>query len=490
VIRAAEQVAVVAGRYLPGELAARRADVVVSNGVSTTGYQALAEGPTPQITSTAPVNTILSQAIVNGGGSYDGFGIYEREGWKPGDTGDRAITFSQSGGGGTYAVSWLGNDGTFSSPSTLTIPANGSANLAVHIAPAGSGIHSAIVRLDDPASAGIEYAALNTVVVADQFPSTYQITKSAAVARADKQSFFINVAPGTSALRLDESITAGRTKLDITDPFGVPYVLPFPCGCANDFTTGPATRTTSIQDPVAGVWEVDIETSRTAPLDPSTASFTASELAVGISPAEWTVDPATVGTTYSQPFTFTNLRAPFTGGAVGTAFGSGFKATSTATDDHDGSTPDDQQTFSIVVPAGATNLHVQIGNPADPLTDLDLFLIDPSGNLVKQSAGSTANEHVDLANPAAGTYTAIVDDFSVPSGSTTYSYSDLIALPGLGSVTISDPAAAHATGSSWSSTASAVANAAPSAGRFLQFVVQVTAGGAVVGQAEVGLHVH
>jgi hypothetical protein len=65
------------------------------------------------------------------------------------------------------------------------------------------------------------------------------------------------------------------------------------------------------------------------------------------------------------------------------------------------------------------------------LTDLDLLLIDPSGNPVKQSAGPTPNEHVDLANPAAGTYTAVVDDFSVPSGSTTHSYGDLIARPGL-----------------------------------------------------------
>jgi UDP:flavonoid glycosyltransferase YjiC (YdhE family) len=58
---------VFAADYLPGELAARHADVVVSNGGSTTGYQALAEGrPVLGI----PFNLdqyLASQAIVNRG---------------------------------------------------------------------------------------------------------------------------------------------------------------------------------------------------------------------------------------------------------------------------------------------------------------------------------------------------------------------------------------------------------------------------------------
>ena len=56
-----------AADYLPGHLAARRADVVISNGGSTTGYQALAEGrPVLGI----PFNLdqyLASQAIVRSG---------------------------------------------------------------------------------------------------------------------------------------------------------------------------------------------------------------------------------------------------------------------------------------------------------------------------------------------------------------------------------------------------------------------------------------
>ena len=130
---------------------------------------------------------------------------------------------------------------------------------------------------------------------------------------------------------------------------------------------------------------------------------------------------------------------------------------------------------------------MEIGKPADPQADLDLFVFDPSGALVGVSAGPTPNEVVDIANPVAGTYTAVVDDFAVPSGSTTYRYLDLIALAGLGSVTVTDTAADHATGTSWSAPASVKGLVAPSAGRILEGYVQVKAGSSVIGQADVDL---
>jgi hypothetical protein len=439
---------------------------------------------TPAISSTAEINTVLANGIAG----YHGYGLYLREGWKPGDVGDRTIAFS--GPDGTYNVTWAMSDGTFTSPSTVTI-AGGTGSLPVHIGPVAAGIHSAILQLDDPSSAGIEYAVLNTVIASEQFattgPDAFKIAESASPARADKKSFFIHVAAGTGALKLDETVTSGRTKLDIVDPFGDPYVLTAPCGCANDFATAPTTRTTTIANPMPGVWEVDIEASRAATVDPSTASFTATSLGVAISPDVWVVDPATIGTTYSQTFTFTNSMAAFNGLAVGTALASAHRETPTANDDHNPATADSEQDFTIDVPAGAPSLHVEIGHPLDPQADLDLFVFDPDGNLVGVSAGPTPNEHVDIANPVAGQYKATVDDFSVPSGSTTYRYLDLLPLPGLGSVTVTDTAADHATGTSWTAPATVTPTAGPGAGRILEGYVQVLAGSAVIGQANVDL---
>jgi Subtilase family/Bacterial pre-peptidase C-terminal domain len=435
---------------------------------------------TPSITSTAPVNTKISQLLA----PYDGYGIYEREGWKPGDSGDRTITFG--GTAGTYNVSWLGNDGTFSSAGTISVPGS----LTVHIGPVTAGIHSAILRLDsgNPAADGYDYAVLNTVVAADQFTSpSFSTTATRSPDRADYKSYFVNVAEGTSALQLSEAVTAGRTRLDITDPFGVPYHLTLPCGCALDFATAPATKTLSIPNPMSGVWEIDVEASRSAPAAVSSATVTASELGVSIAPPSWTVTGTQTGQTYTNHFTFTNLLGSFTGSATGTPLGSAFKANPTAHAPVSGQ-PDETQTFPIAVPSGATSLHVQIGNPVEPNTDLDLYLFDPDGNLVKQSAGSTANEQVTIANPVAGTYTAVVDDFAVGgSGTTTYDYLDVIAQPGLGSITTNDTDATHGPGTSWSADASVTPQGSAGTGRFLLGYVQVTSGGAVIGRAEVDL---
>ena len=472
-------------RYLNGYQAYEQ-----GNGLTQVGpaWDVLKTKPaTPGITSSAPVNTKISQLLAPYEPTY---GIYEREGWAPGQSGNRTITFSRTDavGSGTYTVTALGNDGTFSGPSTVTIPANGSASYPVHIGPVSAGIHSEILRLDDASSPGIEYQVLNTVVAAEQFSGpSYAITKNATPDRADKKSFFVNVAEGTPVLQLSETVNAGRAKLDIIDPFGVPYLKALPCGCVEDYTTGPGSKSLSIPNPMAGVWEIDVEASRAATVPVSDASFTASELGVSISPSSWTIDPATIGTQYTQHFTFTNLFGAFNGAATGTSLGSAFKARPTATAPAPGG-DDPTQQFPIAVPSGATSLHVEIGNPAETNTDLDLFLFDPSGNLVGQSAGSSAHEQVTIANPVAGTYTAVVDDFAVGgSGTTQYDYSDVYALPNLGAITTNDTAANHPGGSSWSADAKVTPLGQPGAGRILQGFVQVTSGGAVVGSAEVDL---
>jgi hypothetical protein len=436
----------------------------------------------------AKINTVITRGIPG----YTGWGLYEREGLKPGESGDRELTF-QSSLAGTYDLKWVG-DPTFSSTEktvTITPGANGigTASVHVHFGPLTAGIHSAILQFDLPGSAGVEYASLQTVVAAQQFPAdTFKIASGDShPARADKESFFINVAPGTGALKLDETITSGRTRLDIVDPFGDPYVLPIPCSCANDFTTAPATRTTVIQSPMAGVWEVDVEASRTSTADPATASFTATALGVAISPAVWAANDVVAGSTLTQAFQFTNSMAPFNGLATGTDLGSAQKKTLTATDDHDPGTADVQQEVKITVPAGAPSLHVEIGNPTDPNSDLDLLVFDPSGNLVGVSAGPTPNESVTIDSPAAGTYTAVIDDFSVPSGSTEYRYLDTIPLPGLGAVTVADTAKDHPTGDKWSATATAKPLGSPGAGRIWEGFVQVKAGDSVIGHADVDL---
>jgi len=435
---------------------------------------------TTDITSTAPVNTVISQFLAT---PNQGVGIYEREGWGPANIGgSRTITFTRASGGGSpvsYNVSWVG-DPAFSSASTLSLAKNQPASLTVNIAHLDVGVHSAILRLDDPATAGIDYEVLNTIVVASQFDASndFSVSQTGTADRADKSSFFYFVPANTPAFKVDLTGINGRIRFMRFSPYGVEID-----STSTGYQTG-GTQSRTVSNPLAGVWEVVVDASRTAPVPTSTYTITASILGVDISPSPWVVDPTTIGTTYSQLFTFTNRFGAFTGGAVGTALGSAFADRPTI------AAGGPQQTYTVDVPAGATAISAKIGNASDSAADLDLFLFDcHTGTCVQaaKSTSGTAEEFVSVANPAAGQWKVLVDPFAVPSGSTAYDYLDAVQAPGFGSVTITDPAAAHAHGTSWSATASAKALAAPASGRFLQGFVQVKSGSTLLGSAEVDL---
>jgi len=433
---------------------------------------------TVNIASSAPVNTVLAGQLATPG---KGAGIYEREGWVAGQSGQRTITFTRtSGGGGTtaYNLSWVGNDGTFGSAGSIALPLNAPVDLAVNVNAATAGVHSAILKLDDPSTAGVDYQVLNTIVAAEQFnlANNFSVARSGQAGRPDKATYFFNVPANTPAFKVDLTGITGRVRVWRFTPFGTPVDSPA-------FQTG-GTQSKTVTKPTAGVWEVSIETSRTSAADPATFTIAATILGVDIDPPSWTIDPAKVGTTYSQGFTFTNRFGGFTGGAVGTALGSAFAARPTI------AAGGPQQAYTINVPAGSTSISARIGNASDTRADLDLFLFDcHTGSCIQkaQGVGSTAEESVSAANPAAGLWKVLVDPFAVPAGSTAYDYLDVFANPAFGSVSINDPPALHANGATWSATASVTANAAPADGRFLQGFVQVTSGDTVLGSAEVDL---
>jgi len=263
-------------------------------------------------------------------------------------------------------------------------------------------------------------------------------------------------------------------------PWGTQYDNPNAVG----FQTAPFTNTRTASNPLTGVWEVTVEASRSAAVTPSTFDLIGVLMGVSVDPALWTVDPAIVGTAYSQLYTFTNLFGAVTAGAVGGTLRSAFSATPTIAS---GDAP--QVTF-VNVPAGTTNIAASIGGASDPAADLDLFLFDcHTGTCVQKasSAGSSAVESVSFNSPAAGLWAVLVDPYAIPSGSTTYDYVDSFANAVFGAVSVTDPPALHAAGSSWSATASVTPLQVPDAGRFLLGSVQVKSGSTLLGQGQVRL---
>jgi Bacterial pre-peptidase C-terminal domain len=456
---------------------------------------------TVEITSSVPVNTILSPFLATPG---VGVGIFDREGVTAGDSYTRTYTFTRlsgKSGNRTYKLSWLDNDGTFSSAGSIVLRRGTPATLPVTVNPTTSGIHSAILRLDDTSEPGFEYQTMNTVVAADQFAAAnnFTVTKSGTLGPGQVETHFFHVPPGTPAFKVDmtgggNAVGAGAIRFLRWHPWGLAIDSNAVSNCYNGAPGGcgtgsPTSRTTT--NPQAGVWEVTVDARRNSDAVSTPYTLTASILGATVAPNPDTIASATTGVAIAREYTITNVLGAFTGRATGGSptglatgpLGSALLQTPTIAHHT-------VQSFDVTVPAGTTSLRATIGSPSDPAADLDLFVDNcTSGTCVQvaSNADGDSEESVTIGSPAAGQWRVRVDGFSVPAGNTTYRYVDVLASPSYGSLTVTDANALRAAGSSWTVPGSVTANAAPgAAGRVLLGNVQVrTNENVLVGQGDV-----
>ena len=446
------------------------------------------------ILSSVPVNTVISGFLAT---PHVGQGIHDREGVTIGTAYTRTYTFTRTSGGGgnkTYNLSWVGNDGTFAAlPASIVLPLNSPRTLDVTYTATAPGAHSAIMKLDDPATLGIDYQTMNVVIAAETMVApNYSVVHSGTIERNQVRSFFFLIPPQTPAFKVDfagpdATPGTGQARFIRFHPYGVPiennnsltcYSPPVPGGgCPGG---GPSSRTVS--NPTPGVWELVVEARRTSDAQFVPFTLTASILGASVSPNPDIIASATIGVPIARSYTLTNLFGAFTGRGVGTTLGSAFRATPTIADLA-------QQQYPVTVTAGSTSLRATIGGPSDPAADLDLFVFNCTAGpcvLAGQSADGDSEESVTIANPAAGTWVVLIDGYAVPAGTTTYNYVDVFVNPAFGSVSVTDANALRAAGASWIVPGSVTANAAPAAGRVLLGNVQVrTDTNILVGQGDV-----
>jgi hypothetical protein len=433
---------------------------------------------TVDVTSSVPVNTVISGFLAT---PNVGRGIYDREGVTLGQSYNRQYTFTRNDGPGgtvTYQLSWLDNDGTFSSPSSVALPKGSPVIVTVGVNPSATGIHSAILRLNDPSSPGIEYQTMNTVVVPDVFTAAnnYSVTKTGSLGPGQFKTYFFKVPASTPALKVDMTgggpAEQGAIRFLRWHPYGLAIDSNAASNCYNGAaggcTTGSPTSRT-VTNPLAGVWELTVDARRNSDAASAAFTLTASILGAIVSPNPDVIASATLGTPVARSYTITNVLGSFTGRAVGTSLGSAFRATPSIANHA-------QNVTFVTVATGSTSLRATIGSPSDPAADLDLFVFDCTTGPCVQ-AGSNADgdseESVTIANPAAGVWAVLVDGFSVPAGTTTYNYVDVFANAAFGSVSVTDANALRPAGASWSVPASVTANAVSAAGRVLLGNVQV-----------------
>ncbi|MBB5960300.1 subtilisin family serine protease [Saccharothrix tamanrassetensis] len=447
---------------------------------------------TQAVGTSVTVNTALSPLLAT---PNTGVGIHDREGVTIGKEYTRTYTLTRTTGPARnqqFMVDWQGNDGTFSSKSLVSLPLNTPVKFDVKVKPTKAGAHSAVLKLDNPATRGIDVFTLNTVFAAEEFTAAnkHAVTKTGAIPRNQSHNYFVRVPAGTSALKVDLAgggdAGKGQVRFLRYDPYGVPADTTSSTNCYNpDAGAGcaggsPTSRTVS--NPVPGVWEIVVEARRTSDVDAAPYTVTASVLGTSVSPDPDTIASAQAGVGQNRTYTVKNSLAAFNGRLVGGALSSAKVARPAITEGV-------SQTYDVTVPAGTTSLRATIGRPSDISADLDLLVYNcTSGTCVLfgQTADGDSEESFTVNNPAAGAWRVQVDGYAVPSGSTEYDYIDVYAVAGLGTVAVTDTDADRVAGATWTVPGVVTATGQAGAGRVLRGELTVqTSEGAVVGRSAV-----
>ncbi|MFF5215628.1 S8 family serine peptidase [Micromonospora sp. NPDC000442] len=447
---------------------------------------------TRSYTSDAPVCTVLSGLLAT---PNHGTGLYNRcgsadGGHKVNQSKSYQVTLTRTSGptgNVKHKVGLRGNDGTFSAPKNVTLPLNTPVTITIIAKPKTVGAHGTIVTVDDPATNTIDFE-VSAVVVASNDVSKPDFAYSAqgSVDRNSTTSYFVTVPPGAGALQVNLSgiATGSQTRFIAFNPWGVPVESTSSLAC---FTNHNSTVVCNAferdyQNPMPGVWEIEVESRRTSPSLNNPYQIQARVQGVAVEPAVVELPSVTAGTPTPVTWSLKNTFGPVTvtgqGGALSSSHAERPTIVEYAT-----------QEFTVDVPAGATSFTARIGNTSDAGADLDLFVYR-GGALIAYNADGDSEEFVTLNNPAAGTYTVVVEAYSVDGagGSTEYDYRDSFSSPALGTLSAPSTPLTLAHGATGTISGTVTAQSAPSAGRALYGeLAVVTTEGAVVGRGAVSI---
>ncbi|MFE9848396.1 S8 family serine peptidase [Streptomyces sp. NPDC005576] len=436
----------------------------------------------------APVDTAIDFALKDPG---FGTGLYDREGGlKTGQKKTYDVVITRTTGADrdvAHKLSWKNGDGTFKlvGPSTVKLPLGTPVTVKVQAQPRSVGVHSAILEVDDARTVGVDQQVMATVVVATDIKAPVNaFAASGSVQRNGTTSYFLNVPEGAKTLEVALSAlrSGSQTRFISIHPYGVAvedsstiYCYPNYENPAN--TCRPDAR--SYKDPQPGVWEIEVEARRTSPLLDNPFKIDVALLGATFDPAVQTIAEAKIGTPTAVNWTVTNEAAALAGHLKGGSLGSA------AVERPSISTRQKQQ-FQVTVPTGAEKLDVAVGGTSDANADIDLYVYY-SGEEVATSTTAGSEESVSIAAPAAGTYTVVVDGYSVPSGTTAYDYRDVFYSASLGTIKVdeSTPVNLAAGASAQVGADVIVAGAAPEGRQFFGEVQLVNAHGTAAGTGSV-----
>lgn len=435
-------------RFIDHHQAHEQGNGVIDLAASWRILQQLKDVELVEIDSRVQVNTAVGRFMVE---PSIGVGIFEREGWSAGQSGERIVTFTRRSGPAapmTFSVSWKGNDGTFAAQSEISLPLNQPVDLAVRIAPQTSGAHSALLVLSNSQAPVAQHRIMATVVAASQFTpaNQYTVREDVDVRRPGDGGIFVNVPPGVSALRIVAN-SPGRLNLRAHGPDSADdaYLVAFPAK--------PGEKALVVERPRPGVWSIELENAQDIvqfisnvavhPLAPVPLPLTRASITASIYGAEF--EP--LGT--SESISVRNTFAPIEARVVSSALGSGLSRSLILRND-------EQRLQEIEVPDGTDDLIVRLDRDANSDAVIDLYLFDCSGKSCELRARDVGNRHekiLRIGKPAAGRWVALVDGFRVPKEGVSCDYLDVHTSSKYGALSSSDVRTHRAPGESWTAPA-------------------------------------
>ncbi|MFD7972352.1 S8 family serine peptidase [Streptomyces clavifer] len=441
-----------------------------------------------EYTVKAPVDTAIDFALKTPG---FGTGLYDREGGlKAGQKKSYDVTVTRTTGPDravAHKLSWKNNDGTFklTGSSTVSLPLGKPVTVKVTAKPGSAGVHSAILQVDDKKTVGVDQQILSTVVVAkDLVKPAYAFSTSGSVQRNGTTSYFLNVPEGAETLEVALSAlrSGSQTRFISIHPYGVAvedsatiYCYPNYESPAN--TCRPDTR--SYKDPQPGVWEIEVESRRTSPLLDNPYKLDVTLLGASFDPAVQTIAEAKIGTPAAVDWTVTNNAGDLEGKLKGGSLGS-------ADVERPSISTGGQYVKEVTIGAGVEKLDVAIGGTSDANADIDLYVLK-DGEEVGSSTTAGSEESVSLVKPAAGTYTVVIDGYSVPAGTTEYDYRDVYYAPSLGAIKVDESKTVNLVNGASAQVGAevVVAGAAPEGRQFFGEVQLVNSRGTAAGTGSV-----
>lgn len=244
-------------RYLPNYASYEQGNGDIDIAKSWDILKALNGAAPANVDVQAPVNAQNGSVT----GTTAGLGLYEREGWHVGQREALFITLTRRSGATlpvSYKARWIGNDGTFTGPTTVSLPLNRTVRYPVTIVANTHGAHSAILSIDDLHSgATVRRMSAMIIVPEDIDAHSHSLTRTVTFEAPLNASFFVRVPAKTMLLH---AVTSDDVTLELHDPATTSTYY-------SDGSGG--VQSLEVPRPRPGVWEVDVSSNLlNRPYDP------------------------------------------------------------------------------------------------------------------------------------------------------------------------------------------------------------------------------